>query len=186
MANSDCILIMGSNMAEAHPVGFRWPMKAKEKGAKLIHVDPRFSRTSALADVYVGIRAGSDIAFLGAIINYILSNEKWFKEYVQAYTNASTIIQEGFQGPEDLEGIFSGYDPEQRQYHADKGSWGYEGSQSDKKSSHQNEGAPAPPRQGPGGVGKDAAGGRSTQGAEEGGGMHGYGLMGGASSHTSK
>ena len=84
LANSDCILIMGSNMAEAHPVGFRWPMKAREKGATLIHVDPRFSRTSAMCNQYVGIRAGSDIAFLGGIINYILSNEKYFKEYVLA------------------------------------------------------------------------------------------------------
>ena len=79
---------MGSNMAEAHPVGFRWPMKAKENGAKLIHVDPRFTRTSALCDVYVGIRAGSDIAFLGGLINYVLTHERWFKEYVLAYTNA--------------------------------------------------------------------------------------------------
>ena len=89
LANSDCILIMGSNMAEAHPVGFRWPMKAKEKGATLIHVDPRFTRTSALCDVHVGIRAGSDIAFLGGLVNYVLTHERWFKEYVLAYTNAS-------------------------------------------------------------------------------------------------
>src|ERR1700684_859052 len=101
---------MGSNMAEAHPVGFRWPMKAKAKGARLMHVDPRFSRTSALADQYVAIRAGSDIAFLGGIINYILTNEKWFKDYVLAYTNASTIVEHGFEDTEDLQGIFSGYD----------------------------------------------------------------------------
>ena len=109
LANSDCILFMGSNMAEAHPVGFRWPMKAKEKGATLIHVDPRFTRTSALCDVFVGIRAGSDVAFLGGLINYVLSNDRWFKEYVLNYTNASTIIQEGFQDTEDLAGLFSGY-----------------------------------------------------------------------------
>ncbi len=94
---------MGSNMAEAHPVGFRWPMKAKEKGATLIHVDPRFTRTSALCDVYVGIRAGSDIAFLGGLVNYVLSHDRWFKEYVLAYTNASAIVEEGFQDTEDLE-----------------------------------------------------------------------------------
>ena len=82
LANSDCILFMGSNMAEAHPVGFRWPMKAKEKGATLIHVDPRFTRTSALCDVFVDIRAGSDIAFLGGLVNYVLSHDRWFKEYV--------------------------------------------------------------------------------------------------------
>ncbi len=97
LANSDCILIMGSNMAEAHPVGFRWPMKAKEKGATLIHVDPHYSRTSAHCDVYVPVRAGSDIAFLGGLINYVLTQDRWFKEYVLAYTNASTLIQEGFQ-----------------------------------------------------------------------------------------
>ena len=82
LANSDCVLFMGSNMAEAHPVGFRWPMKAKEKGATLIHVDPRYTRMSALCDVHVGIRAGSDIAFLGGLVNYVLSHDRWFKEYV--------------------------------------------------------------------------------------------------------
>jgi formate dehydrogenase major subunit len=125
LANSDCILIMGSNMAEAHPVGFRWPMKAKEKGSPLIHVDPRFTRTSALCDVYVGIRAGTDIAFLGGLINYVLTHDRWFKEYVLAYTNAATIIQEGFQDTEDLGGLFSGYDPQRHAYNAKEGHWGY-------------------------------------------------------------
>src|SRR5436305_8561913 len=128
LANSDCILIMGSNMAEAHPVGFRWPMKAKERGAVLMHVDPRFSRTSALCDHYIGIRIGSDIAFLGGLINHVLTHDKWFKEYVLAYTNASTLIAEGFQDTEDLAGIFSGYDKESRSYDAAGGHWGYEGS----------------------------------------------------------
>src|SRR5262245_22303863 len=100
---------MGSNMAEAHPVGFRWPMKAKERGATLIHVDPRFTRTSALCDVYVGTRAGSDVAFLGGLIRYVLGNGRWFHDYVLNYTNASTIIQEGFRDTEDLAGLFSGY-----------------------------------------------------------------------------
>jgi formate dehydrogenase major subunit len=109
LANSDCILFMGSNMAEAHPVGFRWPMKAKEQGATLIHVDPRFTRTSALCDIFVGIRAGSDVAFLGGLINHVLTHDRWFHEYVLAYTNASTIIQEGFRDTEDLAGLFSGY-----------------------------------------------------------------------------
>src|SRR3954471_14103268 len=86
LANSDCILFMGSNMAEAHPVGFRWPMKAKEKGATLIYVDPRFTRTSALCDLFVDIRAGTDIAFLGGVINYVLEHDRWFKEYVLPYT----------------------------------------------------------------------------------------------------
>ena len=129
LANSDCILIMGSNMAEAHPVGFRWPMKAKEKGATLIHVDPRFTRTSALCDVFVDIRAGSDVAFLGGLVNHVLSNDRWFQEYVLNYTNASTIIQEGFQDTEDLAGLFSGYsgDGESGKYNAVEGHWGYEG-----------------------------------------------------------
>ena len=98
LQNSDAILIMGSNMAEAHPVGFRWPMKAKAKGAKLIHVDPRYTRTSAMMDQHVQIRAGSDIAFLGALVNYVLTQERWFKEYVMAYTNASTIVDEAVSG----------------------------------------------------------------------------------------
>ena len=79
MVNSDCILIQGSNMAECHPVAFQWVVEAKQRGAKVIHVDPRFTRTSALADVHVPIRAGSDIVFLGAIINYVLENEQYFR-----------------------------------------------------------------------------------------------------------
>jgi formate dehydrogenase major subunit len=78
-------------MAEAHPVGFQWVMEAKKRGAKVIHVDPRFTRTSAHADVHVPIRAGADIAFVGGIINYVLTNEKYFRDYVLAYTNATTI-----------------------------------------------------------------------------------------------
>ena len=133
LANSDCVLIMGSNMAEAHPVGFRWPMKAKERGATLIHVDPRFTRTSALCDVFVGIRAGSDVAFLGGLVHYVLSNDRWFKEYVLNYTNASTIIEEGFRDTEDLAGLFSGYhgDGQTGKYDAREGHWGYEGSSGD-------------------------------------------------------
>ncbi len=140
LANSDCILFMGSNMAEAHPVGFRWPMKAKEKGATLIHVDPRFTRTSALCDVFVGIRAGSDVAFLGGLVNYVLTNERWFKEYVLHYTNASTILQEGFRDTEDLAGLFSGYhgDRARGKYDAQEGHWGYEGTQGD----HAGDGNP--------------------------------------------
>ena len=126
MANSDCILFMGSNMAEAQPVGFRWPMEAKEKGATLIHVDPRFTRMSAVCDVYVGIRSGSDIAFLGGLVNYVLTNDRWFHEYVLAYTNASTIIEEGFQDTEDLAGLFSGFDSQDDSYYAKQGHWGYE------------------------------------------------------------
>jgi formate dehydrogenase major subunit len=118
---------MGSNFAECHPVGFRWAMKARERGAKLIHVDPRFTRTSAMCDLHVPIRAGSDIAFLGGLVNYIISNERWFKEYVLHYTNASTIVSEHFRDTEELDGLFSGYDPEGRSY--DTKSWAYEGTE---------------------------------------------------------
>ena len=92
LANADCIVIQGSNMAECHPVGFQWVMEAKARGAKIIHIDPRFTRTSAVSDHYVPLRAGSDIAFLGGIVNYILENEKYFDEYVLAYTNAANVI----------------------------------------------------------------------------------------------
>jgi len=122
---SDCILIMGSNMAEAHPVGFRFPMKAREKGARLIHVDPHFSRTSACATDYVPIRAGTDIAFLGGIINQILTQERWFKEYVLAYTNAATIIADGYVDAEDNGGFFSGFDAETNTYDQTDTNWHY-------------------------------------------------------------
>ncbi len=121
LQNSDVIMIMGSNFAECHPVGFRWVMKAKAKGAKLIHVDPRFTRTSAMADTYAPIRAGSDIIFLGGLINYLITTEKYFKEYVVAYTNAPTLVNEDFQDTEELDGVFSGYDPETRKYDATPG-----------------------------------------------------------------
>src|SRR4051812_29664059 len=113
-------------MAEAHPVGFRWAMKARERGAQVIHVDPRFSRTSAMADLHVPIRAGTDIAFLGGLIRHVLETESYFKEYVVAYTNASTIINEKFQDTEDLGGYFSGFDPESGSY-TGRDTWRYEG-----------------------------------------------------------
>ena len=122
LQNSDCILIEGSNFAEAHPVGFRFVVKAKERGATIIHVDPRFTRTSALADFYVPIRSGSDIAFLGGIINWVIANERYFKDYVVAYTNASSIVCDDFQDTEDLDGFFSGY--EDGEY--DPTSWHFE------------------------------------------------------------
>ena len=93
-------------MAECHPVGFQWVMEAKARGAKVIHVDPRFTRTSAVADMHVPIRAGSDIVFLGAIINYVLAGEKYFRDYVVNYTNAPTILTEDFADTEDLDGLF--------------------------------------------------------------------------------
>jgi formate dehydrogenase major subunit len=112
-------------MAECHPVGFQWVMEAKARGATIIHIDPRFTRTSAMADTYVPIRAGSDIAFLGGIINYILSEEKYFREYVVSYTNAATIVSEDFEDADQLGGFFSGYDPTTGKY--DTSTWGYEG-----------------------------------------------------------
>ena len=112
LQNADCIVIQGSNMAECHPVGFQWVMEAKARGATIIHVDPRFTRTSAVADMHVPLRAGSDIVFLGAIVNYILSNETYFHDYVLAYTNAAMILREDFRDVDDLDGVFSGYDPE--------------------------------------------------------------------------
>ena len=87
-------------MAECHPVGFQWVMEAKARGAKVIHIDPRFTRTSAVADQHVALRAGSDIVFLGGIINYILEHERDFRDYVVAYTNASHVIDEGIRLPE--------------------------------------------------------------------------------------
>ncbi|MDK2921732.1 MAG: formate dehydrogenase major subunit [Desulfonauticus sp.] len=119
--NSDCILIMGSNAAENHPISFKWVMRAKEKGATLIHVDPRFTRTSAKADIYAAIRSGSDIAFLGGLINYILENKLYFKEYVVNYTNASFIVNKkyGFK-----DGLFAGFDPKTNKY--DRSYWQFE------------------------------------------------------------
>jgi formate dehydrogenase major subunit len=116
---------MGSNMAENHPVGFQWVMEARERGAHVIHVDPRFTRTSAMATRWVGIRAGSDIAFLGGIVNYILEHDLHFEEYVKHYTNAPVIINEGFADTEELDGFFSGWDPEQGTY--DTTTWQYAG-----------------------------------------------------------
>ncbi len=109
LANSDCILIEGSNFAECHPVAFRFVMQAKERGATIVHVDPRYTRTSALADLYVPLRSGTDIVFLGALINWILTNERYFKEYVSAFTNAAYLVREDFKDTEDLDGLFSGF-----------------------------------------------------------------------------
>src|SRR5687767_8139599 len=141
LQHSDAIVFMGSNMAECHPVGFKWPMKAKLNGATLIHVDPRFTRTSAACDLHVPIRSGSDIAFLGGLVNYVINSERWntepfFRDYAVNYTNAATIVREDFRDTEDLGGVFSGLKPEaapgieQWPYNAfvgtyDAESWGY-------------------------------------------------------------
>jgi formate dehydrogenase major subunit len=123
LANADVIVIQGSNMAECHPVGFQWVVEAKQRGATVIHVDPRFTRTSALADIHVPLRAGSDIAFLGGIVNYILENGREFRDYVVHYTNAATIIGDDFRDTEDLDGFFSGWNAEKGEY--DVRSWQY-------------------------------------------------------------
>ena len=150
-------------MAECHPVGFQWVMEAKARGATIIHIDPRFTRTSAMADVFVPVRAGSDIAFLGGIINYILTNDLYFHEYVLSYTNAATIVSEDFKDADQLGGLFSGFDPETGTY--DTTSWAYEGMET-----------------------ASAAGSRSVAGrqprAHAGGGGHEFGGRGAALPHS--
>jgi formate dehydrogenase major subunit len=135
---------MGSNMAEQHPVGFQWVIEAKERGAKVIHVDPRFTRTSAMADLHVPIRAGTDIAFLGGIVNYIFEHDAWFREYVKTFTNGPVLIKPEFVDAEEEldgsgsaqpseaggragglpDGLFSGWDAERHAY--DPESWAYD------------------------------------------------------------
>jgi len=119
---------MGSNMAENHPVAFRWPMKAKLKGAKLIHVDPRFTRTSAMCDIYAPLRAGSDIAFLGGLIHYVLASERFnsepfFRQFLANYTNAPMLVRDDFRDTEDLDGVFSGL----MQYKGGVSEWPFNG-----------------------------------------------------------
>ena len=125
IGNSDCILVMGSNAAENHPISMKWVGKAMDNGATLLSVDPRFTRTSAKADFYTALRSGTDIAFLGGMINYIISNNLYNKEYMAYYTNASFILGKKF-GFKD--GLFSGYNKKSKSY--DKSSWAFE---SDKK-----------------------------------------------------
>jgi formate dehydrogenase major subunit len=121
IGNSDCILIIGSNAAENHPVSFKWVTRAMEKGAKLISVDPRFTRTSSKADLYSQLRSGTDIAFMGGIINYCLEKELFHKEYVVEYTNASFLIDANFAFKD---GLFSGFNTETNTY--DKSTWKYQ------------------------------------------------------------
>ena len=125
LALADAILIMGSSMAENHPVGFRWVLEARERGATIIHVDPRFTRTSAMADMWVPLRAGSDTVFLGALVNHVLANRLEFREYVTHYTNAANIVRQDFRDTDDLDGLFSGWDAESGKY--DTTSWGFQG-----------------------------------------------------------
>ncbi len=137
LQNADCIVIEGSNMAECHPVGFQWVMEAKARGATVIHVDPRFTRTSALADIHVPLRAGTDIAFLGGLINHVLQTESYFREYVLAYTNAATLVSEDFRDTEELDGVFSGLDPDGRSY--DVHTWQYDGVEVPAASGHREQ-----------------------------------------------
>src|SRR6202050_5923745 len=121
--NADVMLIMGGNPAENPPCGFKWAIEAKrQRNAKMIVVDPRFTRTAATADLFLQIRAGADIAFLGGMINYALENQRIAKEYLVNYTNAAFVIKDGFKLPED--GLYSGFDPSTQIY--DKSTWNYE------------------------------------------------------------
>ena len=149
---------MGSNMAENHPVGFQWVMEARERGAHVFHVDPRFTRTSAMATKHVGIRAGSDIAFLGGIVNYILENERFFDEYVKRYTNAPVIVDEQFSDTEDNDGLFSGWHPDKGQY--DVTTWQYAGTKVHGAAGQREEGFQ----------------GSTTKGEQSGHGGHGGGM----------
>jgi len=125
LKNADVILVMGGNPAENHPVSMKWILRAKkDRRAKLIVVDPKFTRTAAKADLYVPIRPGTDIAFLGGLIKYIIDNELYFRDYVVNYTDAPFLVDPNFKLPEDLEGVFSGYDPNTRKY--DKAIWKYQ------------------------------------------------------------
>jgi formate dehydrogenase major subunit len=142
LQNADCIVIEGSNMAECHPVGFRWVMEAKARGATIVHVDPRFTRTSAVADIHVPIRAGSDIAFLGGIVRYIIENEAYFEEYVVNYTNAPMIVSDRFRDTEDLDGLFSGWDSEKGGYNSE--SWKYKGTEPAPSAGHREPPAAHP------------------------------------------
>jgi len=122
--NADVILIMGANPAENHPVAFRWIQRAKDNGAKIICVDPRFTRSASKADIYAPLRSGTDIAFLGGMIRHILENRLYHQEYVAKYTNASYLVGPDFKMPGDLAGLFSGYDKKKGKY--DKKTWAYQ------------------------------------------------------------
>ena len=122
--NADVILIMGSNAAENHPVSFKYVLEAKDRGAKLLSVDPRFTRTSAKADIYAPLRSGTDIAFLGGMIRYIMENSLQQEEYLRLHTNAPFLVNAEFQMPGELDGLFSGYDAKSRKY--DKKAWDFQ------------------------------------------------------------
>ncbi|MPZ73859.1 MAG: molybdopterin-dependent oxidoreductase [Nitriliruptorales bacterium] len=144
--NSDMFLVVGANPAEAHPCGWRWAYRARdERGAKIIHVDPRYTRTSATADVYAPIRAGTDVAFFNGLINYVLDNELYHEEYVRQHTNASFIVAESFSFDE---GVFSGYDEAVRGY--DTSTWDYEYEKAAAEAGEDSTGDERPPATGSG------------------------------------
>src|SRR5436309_440485 len=118
------VIMPTSNWAECHPVSYKWVMKAKERGAKIIHVDPRFTRTSATADIWVPIRSGTNIVFFGGLIRYAIESQKYFHDYVVHYTNAPFLVDPKFKTPTDLDGLFSGFDPAKREY--DETKWEFQ------------------------------------------------------------
>jgi formate dehydrogenase major subunit len=123
VVNADVIMAT-SNWAECHPVSYKWVMKAKERGAKIIHVDPRFTRTSATADIWVPIRSGTNTVYFGGLIRYAIENKKYFHDYVVSYTNAPFLVDPNFKTPTDLNGLFTGYDPGKRSY--DQTTWKFQ------------------------------------------------------------
>jgi formate dehydrogenase major subunit len=123
VVNAD-VIMPTSNWAECHPVSYKWVMKAKERGAKIIHVDPRFTRTSATADYWVPIRSGTNIVFFGGLIRYAIESKKYFHDYVAHYTNAAFLMDPGFKTPTDMDGFFTGYDATKRSY--DQSTWKYQ------------------------------------------------------------
>jgi len=146
--NTDMMLIMGGNPAENHPCGFKWAIEAKRnRNAKMIVVDPRFTRTASVADHFCQIRAGTDIAFLGGVIRYAIENKRYAKEYLVNYTNAAFIVKDGFKLPED-DGVFSGFDENSKTY--DKATWNYAAGDASGKAAHDapaakpSNGEPAP------------------------------------------
>ena len=124
LRNADVVLVMGANPASNHPISMKWIMKAKEKGGKLVVVDPRFTQTAAKADLYSPLRSGTDIAFLGGMIKYIIDRNLYFRDYVVNYTNAPFLVNPDFKTTAELDGVFSGYDEKTRKY--DKKTWSYQ------------------------------------------------------------
>src|SRR3954447_9592971 len=126
LQHADVLMVIGANPAENHPISFRWITKALDKGAKLISVDPRYTRTSQMANMYGQLRSGTDIAFIGGMLNYIIENNLYHKDYINNYTNAAFIIEDSYTFED---GMFSGYDKANRKY--DKTKWAYKKDEED-------------------------------------------------------